>query len=92
MSETNDTPAGEDALELVEVETEGVDQEGNLVDDDLVVAVDSDGRIVATDEVITVVAVDSDAVIDETISVVGDDGKLRAVEEEISVLETGEEE
>jgi hypothetical protein len=92
MSETNDTPAGEDALELVEVETEGVDQEGNLVDDDLVVAVDSDGRIVATDEVITVVTADGDAVIDETISVVGDDGKLRAVEEEISVLETGEEE
>ena len=27
MSETNDTPTGEDEFDLVEVETEGVDEE-----------------------------------------------------------------
>ena len=90
MSETNDTPAGEDALELVEVETEGVDDEGNLVLDDLVVAVDSEGKIVAADETVAVITPEGDAVIDEKLSVVGDDGKLHAVDEDISVLEDDE--
>jgi hypothetical protein len=89
MNETNDTPAGE-ALEMVEVGTEGVDEEGNLVIDDLVVAMDSEGRIVATDETVAVITAEGDAVVDETVSVVGEDGKLHAVEEDISGLEADE--
>ncbi|MGO8871708.1 MAG: hypothetical protein ACLQPH_09970 [Acidimicrobiales bacterium] len=87
MSETSETPAGEDELELVEIEAEGVDENGNLVEDDLVVAVDRDGSIVAADETIMVVTPDGDAVIDETISVAGDDGELHAIEEDVSILE-----
>ena len=74
MSETNETPAGEDALELVEVETEVVDDEGNVVVDDLVAAVDGD------------------VVVDETIAVRGDDGRLHAVEEDVTVVEADDEE
>jgi hypothetical protein len=91
MSETNDTPAGEDALDLVEIETEGVDEEGNIVLDDMVAAVDGDGRIVATDETIAVVTVGGDIVVDETLSVVGDDGELHAVDEGVTVLEADDE-
>lgn len=89
MSETSDKPT--DDLELVEVETEGVDDEGNAVVDDLVVAVDKDGKVVASDETIAVVTEGGDVVIDETLSVRGDDGNLHAVEEDITVLEAGDE-
>jgi len=87
MRETNDTPAGDDSLEVTEVETEGVDEEGNLVIDELVVAVDSEGKIVATDETVAVITSEGHVVVDETLSVVGEDGKLHAVEEDISALE-----
>ncbi len=92
MSETNETPAREDALELVEVETEIIDDEGNVVVDDLVAAVDGDGTIVATGETITTVTPDGDIVVDETIAVRGDDGRLHAVEEDVTVLEADDEE
>ncbi len=92
MSETNETPAGEDALELVEVETEVVDDEGNVVVDDLVAAVDGDGNIVATGETITTVTPHGDVVVDETIAVRGDDGRLHAVEEDVTVVEADDEE
>ena len=49
MSESSDKPTSDD-LEVVEVETEGIDDEGNAMVDDLVVAVDKDGKIVASDE------------------------------------------
>jgi hypothetical protein len=90
MSETNDTPAGDDSLEVTEVETEGVDEEGNLVIDELVAAVDSEGKIVATDETVAVVTPDGGVIVDETLSVVGDDGKLHTIEEDTSVMEADE--
>ena len=80
----------EGSLGLVEFETEDVDAAGNLVLDDLVVAVDSDGKIVATDETIAVVTPEGDAVIDEKLSVVGDDGELHTVDEVISSTEVDE--
>ncbi len=91
MSESSDKSTSDD-LEVVEVETEGVDDEGNAVVDDLVVVVDKDGKIVASDETIAVVTDDGDVVIDETISIMGDDGELRAVEEDITVLEADDDE
>ncbi len=91
MSETSDQPTGDD-LEVVEVETGGVDDEGNAVVDDLVVAMDKEGNIVASDETVAVVTEDGDVVIDETISVVGDDGELHAIQEDITVLEADEDE
>ena len=88
MSETN-TPIGED-LDLVEMETAGVDEAGNLSVDDLVVVVGSGGNVVATDETIEVLTADGDVVIGETISVVGDDGELHIIEEDVTVLEASE--
>jgi hypothetical protein len=91
MSGTNDTPADDVSPELMEVETEGVDEEGNLVIDDLVVAADSEGKILATDETIAVITPEGDAVLDEKLSVLGEDGKMHAVEEDISVMEVDDE-
>lgn len=91
MSETSDKP-GDDDLEVVEVETGGVDEDGNAVVDDLVVALDKDGKVVASDETVAVVTEDGDVIIDETISIVGDDGELHAVEEDITVLEADDDE
>ena len=90
MSDDNQKPTGEDSLEVVEVETQGVDDEGNLVIDDLVVAVDREGKIVATDETVAVITSEGDAVVDEKLSVAGEDGKLHTIEEDISVLEDDE--
>ena len=91
MSGTNDTPADDDSPEVVEVETEGVDEEGNLVIDDLVVALDSEGNIVATDETVAVITPEGDAVVDEKLSVMGKDGKLHAAEEDVSIFEIDDE-
>jgi hypothetical protein len=91
MSGTNDTPADAGSPEMMEVETEGVDEEGNLVIDDLVVAVDSEGTVLATDETVAVITPEGDAVVDEKLSVLGEDGKLHAVKEDISVLEVDDE-
>ena len=87
MTNTNDTPTGKEALDLVEIEAEGVDEDGDVVIDDVVAAVDGDGNIVAVDETIAVLAPDGDVVVDEIISVVGDDGELHVAEEDITVLE-----
>jgi len=91
MSENNHRPAGEETLGLVEVEAEGVDEEGNLVIGDLVAEVDGDGKIVATDETIAVVTAEGDVTVDETLSVVGDDGELHAVEEDRTLMEADDE-
>ena len=81
---------GQGSLGVVEFETEDVDADGNLVVDDLLVAVDGDGKIVATDETIAVVTPEGDAVIDEKLSAVGDDGELHTVDEVISSTEVDE--
>ena len=83
--------AADGSLEVVEVETEDVDEEGNLVIDDLVVAVDGDGTVVATDETVAVITPEGDAVVDETISVVGEDGELHTVEEDVAIVEADDE-
>jgi hypothetical protein len=88
---TNDTPTDDVSPEMMEVKTEGVDEEGNLVVDDLVAAVDSQGKIVATDETFAIITPEGDAVVDEKLSVLGEDGKLHAVEEDISVVEINDE-
>jgi hypothetical protein len=81
---------GVGSLGVVEFAAEDVDADGNLVVDDLVVAVDDDGKIVATDETIAIVTPEGDTVIDERLSVVGDDGELHTVEEAISTTEIDE--
>jgi len=77
-------------LEVVEVETGGLDADGNVIVDDLMVAVDGDGKIVATDETVAVFTPEGDTVIDEKLSVVGEDGELHTVEEDIAVTEVDE--
>jgi hypothetical protein len=86
MSDTSNERADDD-LEVVEVESAGIDGEGNAVVDDLVVAIDKDGNVIASDETVAVITEDGDMVIDETISVVGEDGELHAIEEDITVVE-----
>ena len=86
MSESN-RPAGENTLGIVEVEAEGVDEEGNLVIGDLVAEVDSEGNILAADETIAVVTEEGDVIVDETLSVVGDGGELHSIEEDRSFIE-----
>jgi hypothetical protein len=81
---------GQDSLGVVEIETEDVDADGNIVVDDLVVAVGGDGKILATDETIAVITPKGDAVIDEKLSAIGDDGELHTVEEDISITEVDE--
>jgi len=78
---------GDDSLEVVEVESEGIDEDGNLVIDELLVAVDGAGDVVATDETVTVITPEGDAVVEETLSVMGEDGALHAVEEDITLLD-----
>jgi hypothetical protein len=81
----NESPLG-----VVEVETGGVDAAGNLIVDDLIVAVDGDGKIVAADETVAVITPEGDTVIDEKLSVVGEDGELHTVEEDISIADVDE--
>ena len=100
MSENDAGPGGEGpgtadegrgpegSLHMVEVESEGVDEEGNLVIGDLVAEVDSTGSIVAADETIAVVTEEGDVIVDETLSVVGDDGELHAVVEDRTIIES----
>jgi hypothetical protein len=84
--------AAQDSIRIAEVETAAVvDDRGDLVVDDLLVAVDSEGTIVATDETVAVVTPEGVAVIDEKLSVAGDDGELHTVEEDISVIEVDDE-
>ena len=83
-------PPGEGSFGVVEFESEDVDAAGNLVVDDLLVAVDEDGKIVATDETVAVITPEGNTVIDERLSVVGDDGELHTVEEDIAVTEADE--
>ncbi len=90
MADADETPDA-DELQLVEVEVEGVDDQGNLVSDDLVVAVGTDGTVVATDETVTVVTAEGDVVVDETLSVTGEDGTLHAIEEDVLVVESEDE-
>ena len=92
MSETNNTSAGEGEIDVVEIETEHVDEDGNVVVDDVVAVLDSDGNVVATDETIAELTADGEVVIDETFSVVGEDGELHAVEEVVTVLDVADEE
>jgi hypothetical protein len=90
MSDSETTPAG-DEVELMEFETEGVDDDGNVVVDDVVVAVDADGNVLATDETVAVLTAQGDVVVEETVSIVGDDGRLHVLEEDVVVVEHDEE-
>jgi hypothetical protein len=91
LSVTSYTPPTEDSLGVVEVESEDVDEDGNLVVDDLIVAVDDEGTIVATDETVAIITPEGDTVIDERVSVIGTDGKLHEIGEDISVTEAEDE-
>ena len=91
MSDSDDTPGDDDTIELVEIGTEEVDEDGNVVLDDLVAALDSDGNIVATTETVIVVTPDGDVVSDETVSVAGDDGELHVIEENVEIAEADDE-
>ena len=91
VGEKDERPAGEHSMDVVEVESEGVDAEGNMVVDDFVAAVDGDGTVVATDETIAVMTAEGDVLVDETLSIVGDDGELHAVENNRAFIESGNE-
>jgi hypothetical protein len=76
--------------QFVEVVSGGVDKDGNVVVDEVVAEVDSEGRVVATDETIVVKTPEGDIVVDETFSVADDEGELQPIEEDVTVLEAGD--
>lgn len=81
---------GKNGPAVIEVVTEGVDEYGDIVVDDLVAEVDDEGHVVATDEMTVLQTTEGDIVVDETFSVAGEDGTLHAVTEDITVLEADE--
>jgi hypothetical protein len=87
MSETNEGTDDEIEVDLVEFETVGTDDEGDIVIDDVVVATDREGHIIAVDETVAVVNARGDVVMDETVSVVGDDGELHVLEVDVTIME-----
>ncbi|MFI5040259.1 MAG: hypothetical protein ACHQNA_00175 [Acidimicrobiales bacterium] len=90
MSDTADADKSvEDGadLQVTEIVTSTVDEDGNVVVDDLITAVDAEGHVVATDETVAIETPDGDIVVDETFSVAGEDGELHAIEEDVTVLE-----
>jgi hypothetical protein len=93
MSDTKDSKQpieGEDKPEVVEVVTEAVDEEGDVIVDDLIAEVDSDGHVVATDETTLLQTAEGDVVVDETFSVAAEDGTLHVVSEDVEVVEAAE--
>ena len=74
-------------VEIVEIEADGIDEDGNLVVDDLVAVVDGDGKVLATDETVAVETPEGDIMIDETISIANEDGELEPVEEDLTIIE-----
>ena len=86
-SKTNNPQAGVQELELVEIETEDVDEYGNVVVEDIVALVDGEGNIIAIDEAVTALTPNDEVIVNETISLVGDDGELHATVEDVTVLE-----
>ena len=86
-SKTNNPQAGVQELDLVEIETEDVDEYGNVVVEDIVALVDGEGNIIAIDEAVTALTPNDEVIVNETISLVGDDGELHATVEDVTVLE-----
>jgi hypothetical protein len=86
----SEAPEPQDDIEVVEVVTNAVGDDGSIVVDDLKAVVDADGNVIATEETIAVEGPDGTVVVDEVISVAGADGELVAVEEDVAILE-GEE-
>jgi hypothetical protein len=82
--ETNDP---QDDVEVVEIVTSAVGDDGTVVIDDLRAVVDADGNVLATDETIAVEGPDGTIVVDEVVSVVDDDGELVAIEEDVTIVE-----
>src|SRR5436305_9698072 len=67
----------------VEVVSSAVGDDGTVVVDDLKAIVDNDGNVLATDEIIAVEGSDGTIVVDEVISVADDDGELIEIEEDV---------
>ena len=84
---SNETNDPQDDIEVVEVVTSAVGDDGTVVVDDLVAIVDADGNVLATDETIAVEAPDGTIVVDEVVSVADDDGDLVAIEEDVIIVE-----
>src|SRR5665647_1449085 len=62
-SKTNNPQAGVQELDLVEIETEDVDEYGNVVVDDIVALVDDEGNIIAIDETITALTPNDEVIV-----------------------------
>lgn len=93
MSDTEDAKQpveANDEPEIIEVVTESVDEDGDVIVDDLVAEVDREGNVIATDETTLMRTAEGDVMIDETFSVAGEDGALHAVTEDVTLVEAEE--
>jgi hypothetical protein len=91
MSDADKSKSAQSDFDVVEVESVGTDDDGNIVIDDVVIVTDHEGHVLAMDETVAVLDAHGDAVVDEVVSVVGEDGTLHVVEEDVAVLEEGDE-
>jgi hypothetical protein len=87
MSNVDETKNEQDDVDVVEVESVGTDDAGNVVMDDVVIVTDHQGHVLATDETVVVLDAQGDAIVDEVVSVIGEDGELHVVEEDVAVLQ-----
>jgi hypothetical protein len=88
---SNETNDPQDDLEVVEIVTSAVGDDGTVVVDDLRAVVDADGNVLATDETIAAEATDGTIVVDEVVSVADDDGELVAIEEDVTIVDADDE-
>lgn len=76
-----------DDIEVVEAFTEEVTEDGSVVADDIVAAVDLDTGEAVIDEVVAVVEPDGSGFVEETITAVDADGNAEVLADEVEIFD-----
>lgn len=76
-----------DDIEVVEAYTEDVTEDGSLVAEDIIAAVDLDTGEAVIDDVVEVIEPDGSGFVEETITTVDADGNAEVVADEIEVFD-----
>lgn len=76
-----------DDIEVVEVFSEEVTEDGSVVADDIVAAVDADTGEAVIDEVVAVTEPDGSGFVEETITAVDADGNVEVLADEVEIFE-----
>ena len=76
-----------DNIEVVEAFTEDVTEDGSVVAEDIVAAVDTDSGEAVIDDVIAVTEPDGSGFVEETVTAVDSDGNAEGLADEIETFE-----